>query len=151
MIQGAIIGLFVAIIMMIIKKNKEKKALAGINNSEMLDTPEYSAYFHHATETIFTGKGFKFFDNAGVVYVNGEILNYKADKSSDPIAFDLSTCPIEYAGLKKKMKWISIDLNGTKHFFTTFKQGGFSLDKSEMDRFIEKLKELSPESNLETV
>ena len=151
MIQSAIIGLIVALIMMLVKKNKEKKALAGINNSEMLDTPEYSAYFHHATETIFNGKGFKFFDNTGVLYVNGKVVNYKADKSSDPIAFDLDSCSIEYAGLKKKMKWISIDLNGTKHYFTTFKQGGFSLDRSEMDRFIEKLKELSPDSNLDSI
>ena len=148
MLQGAIIGIIVAIIVMIIQKNKQKKALAKLNGPDVLDRPEYSAYFHYATEKTFLKKGFKFFDNNGVLYMNGTNLSYEAHKATNTITFDLSQCNVSYAGLKRKMKWICIEQSGTKHYFTTFEQGAFKMDRSEMDRFIDKLKGLLPQSEL---
>jgi len=46
------------------------------------------------------------------------------------------------------MKWVCIEQKDSKLYFTTFKQGLLALDKTEMDRFIEKLKLLNPGSNL---
>jgi len=149
MLEGAIIGIIVAVIVMMIQKNKQKKALAEVYNSETLDTPSFSAFFHHATEKIFTGNGFKFFDGNGVGYLSGNNFNYKPKSGLQ--TFDLSTCTIEYAGKKKKLDWISIDDNGTKHYFTSFQQGAFKMDGSEMNNFIKKLKEISPDSKLDIV
>ncbi|HIP32683.1 MAG TPA: hypothetical protein EYG86_07980 [Crocinitomicaceae bacterium] len=149
MLEGALIGLIVAVVVMLFKKNKQKKALAEINNSDTLDTPSYSAFFHHSPESIFKGKGFKFFDTNGVGYISGNNFNYKTKK--DTLTFDLATCGVEYAGKKKKLDWVSIEDNGVKHYFTSFQQGAFKLNDSEMDNFIEKLQQLKPEANLEIV
>ncbi|MBL1279115.1 MAG: hypothetical protein COA33_002515 [Fluviicola sp.] len=149
MLEGAIIGIIVAVIVMMIQKSKQKKALAELNNSDTLDTPEYSAFFHHATEKIFTGKGFKFFDGNGVGYLSGSNFNYKAKTGLQ--TFDLTNCTIAYAGKKKKINWISIEDNGTKHYFTSFQQGAFKMDDSEMQKFIAKLQEISPESKLDVL
>ena len=148
MLLGALIGLIVAVIMIIIKKSREQKALNKLNNSDTLDSPDYSAYFHVASENTFNSKGFKFFDNNGVLFLNGTNLVYQARTAKAAAEFDLATASVSYAGMKKKMKWVCIEGNNSKLYFTTFKQGMFALDKTEMDRFIEKVKLLAPNSNL---
>ena len=139
MLEGALIGLVVGLVIAFIKKNKHKKAIESITNSDMLDTPEYTAYFHHSLEPMFKGKGLRFFDSNGVGYISGNTFNYKTKDTTD--SFDLTQCKIQNAGKKKKLDWIEIEQNGTKHYFTSFKQGAFKLDDSEMENFIAKLKE----------
>lgn len=148
MLLGAIIGMIVAIIVILIKNNREKKALSKLNNSDTLDSPDYTAYFHVASENTFKSKGFKFFDASGVLFLSGKNLVFNDRAVSSSTEFNLATSSISYAGVKKKMKWVCIEQKDSKLYFTTFKQGLLALDKTEMDRFIEKLKLLNPGSNL---
>jgi hypothetical protein len=73
MIQGAIIGMIIAIVMIFVKKHQEKKALANASNEDVLDQPDFMAFFHLASEETFTKKKIKFFDSNGVLTMNGSI------------------------------------------------------------------------------
>lgn len=143
MIQGAIIGLIIAIVMVIIKKNQEKKALAKVSGEDIIDQPDFAAFFHYASEATFNKKGIKFFDNNGVLTLNGSMLNYQPQlKGQSGLSVDLNNVKVILAPEKRKMKWVEIEDNGTKHYLTSFSQGAFSVDKTKMNEFLIKLKEL---------
>lgn len=142
MIQGAIIGIIVAIVLTIIRKNKEKKALAKVMNDDVIDQPDFAAFFHYASEETFNKKGIKFFDSNGVAALNGSQLSYQPDqKGMISLSLDLKEVDLSIAPLKRKMKWLEINDNGTKHYITTFTQGAFSVDKSKMEEFITRLQD----------
>ncbi|MCB9189944.1 MAG: hypothetical protein H6600_08945 [Flavobacteriales bacterium] len=137
MIEGAIIGLIVAIVMIFYKKHKEKNAINKVMNNEVIDQPDFAAYFHCASEKTFSGKGFKFFDTNGVLTLNGSLLTYKPDQKNSPaIEIDLNNAVLSLAPQKRKMKWIEITYNNDKLYFTTFKQNAFSLDQKQMEEFL---------------
>ncbi len=140
MIQGAILGLIIAIVMIFIKKSQEKKALAKISNENVIDQPDFVAFFHLASEATFNKKGLKFFDSNGALSLNGKNLNYQPQQKNQPsISIDLSSAKLSLAPEKRKMKWLEIDVDGQKYYFTTFSQGAFSMDKSKMDEFLRVL------------
>ncbi|CAG5081908.1 hypothetical protein [Parvicella tangerina] len=142
MIEGAIIGVIVAIVLMIIKKNREKKALAKVKGENVLDEPDFAAFFHCASEETFNKKGVKFFDSNGVLTLNGTKLNYQPEQSDKPgIEVDIQEANLKVAPIKRKMKWVEIEVDGDKYYLTTFKQGAFSIDNSEMNDFLELLVE----------
>lgn len=139
MLFGALIGLIIAIISIYLKKLRDKKALEQLTNNNLIDTPEYAAYFHYANEKTYLSKGFKFFNSNGVLYITGKTIFYKPQKGNETLDFDIDTCKISLAAEKKNMKWVCIEKNGTKHYFTSFSQSFFKLDKTEMDNFLKQL------------
>lgn len=143
MIEGAIIGVLVAIVMMIIKKNQQKKALAKVMNDDVIDQPDFAAFFHCASEETFNKKGLKFFDSNGLGTLNGSTFNYSPDqKSKTGLSIDLKNVDMKMAPEKRKMKWIEINNDGEKLYFTSFSQGAFSVDIKEMDNFLGKLSDM---------
>ena len=144
MLQGAIIGIIVAIIMIIIRKNKEKKAIAKVMNEDLVDRPDFAAFFHCASQATFEKKGIKFFDSNGALTLNGSMLNYTPDqKNNKAIHVDLTNVQIQMAPEKRKFKWLEIDVDGEKFYLTTFVQNAFSVDKSAMEEFISRVSELN--------
>lgn len=144
MLQGAIVGIIVAIVLTIIRKNKEKKALAKVMNDDVIDQPDFAAYFHYASEETFNKKSIKFFDSNGVATLNGSQLNYQPDqKAMISLSLDLKNAELSLAPKKRKMKWLEINENSTKHYITTFTQGAFGVDKSKMEEFITRLQDQS--------
>lgn len=143
MLEGALIGMIVAVIVLFIKKNQEKKALAKATNSDVIDQPDFAAFFHYASEKTQSKNGLKFFDHNGALTISGTLLNYVPQQARfKGVSVDLKEVKICLAPVKRKMKWVEIDVDGTKHYFTTFSQGAFSVDRSQMDEFISKLEEL---------
>jgi hypothetical protein len=140
MIQGAIIGLFVAIIVIFVKKSQEKKAIAKNLNNNVLDQPDFIAFFHYASEKTFNKKGIKFFDSNSVLTLNGNRLSYKPEQKGKPsISIDLKASQLVMAPEKRKMKWLEITFEGEKYYFTTFSQKAFSIDTSKMTEFLQLL------------
>lgn len=140
MLEGAIIGIIVAIVMMIIKKNKEKKALAKVSGDDVIDQPDFAAFFHCASEETFNKKGLKFFDSNGVLTLNGTHLNYQPEQNGQiGLDLDITEVKLKVAPEKRKMKWLEIEKDGKKYYLTTFKQGAFRLDRTQMDEFLEKM------------
>lgn len=143
MLFGALIGVIVAIIAIAIKKNMEKKALKEATDGDLLDTPDYAAFFHYASEETFGKKGFRFFDTNGALTIHGTVITYKPQqKNKGEVVLDITKTTLKRAPEKRKMKWLEIDDNGKKHYFTSFSQNAFNVDKSEMDRFLRKLAEI---------
>jgi hypothetical protein len=137
MIEGAVIGLIVAIIMIFVKKNQEKKAISKVLNDDVIDQPDFVAFFHFASEATFLKKGFKFFDSNGVLTLHGHNLIYRPNQKGKPVInVDIKTAQLRLAPEKRKMKWLEINDNGNKYYFTTFSPGAFSVDKSKMDEFL---------------
>lgn len=143
MLTGALIGLIVALIAIMIKRSQEKKAMQNLLNDGVIDTPEYVAFFHYASEGTQEKTGLKFFDHSGPLYIANNTINYNGLRNKGNFSFDLNNATITLAPEKRKMKWICIESEGKKHYFTTFSQAFFKLDKTEMDKFIAKLKELN--------
>ncbi|MCB9195227.1 MAG: hypothetical protein H6598_03295 [Flavobacteriales bacterium] len=144
MLEGAIIGVIVAIVMIIVKKNKEKKALAKVNNDDLIDQPDFAAFFHCASEKTFEKNGLKFFDSNGALTLNGTMLTYQPEqKGHNTLSVDLSKSEVHFAPEKRKMQWLEITVDGEKHFFTSFVQNAFSLDKSAMDEFVSRVKQIN--------
>lgn len=142
MLQGAIIGLIVAIVVVIYNKNKQKKAIDKVMNDDVIDQPDFAGFFHFASEPTFLKSGLKFFDSNGVLTLQGTQLNYQPEqKGKSSISVDIKDAEVSLAPEKRKMKWVEIVHNGEKYYFTSFTQNAFSVDKSKMDEFIAKLKE----------
>lgn len=142
MIEGAIIGLIVAIVMIIIKKNQQKKELAKVNNDDLIDQPDFAAFFHCASSATFEKKGVKFFDSNGALTLNGSLLTYRPEqKGHKTLTVDLKNADVQVAPEKRKMQWLEIIIDGEKNYFTSFVQNAFSLDKSAMDEFISRVRE----------
>ncbi len=142
MLLGALIGVIVAIIVITIKKSNEKKAMKNLLDNDLVDTPEYAAFFHYATETTQNRKGIKFFDSNGPLFINNNTIHYTNKLNKETLEFNLANCNVSLAPEKRKMKWIEIEKDGVKHYFTSFSQGAFTMDKKEMDKFISKLREI---------
>lgn len=143
MLVGALIGVLVAIIAIAVRKSMENKAMKKAMGDDVLDSPDYGAFFHYASEQTFNKKGMRFFDTNGALTINGTVITYKPQQpKKNEIVLDIAKATLKRAPEKRKMKWLEIESNGTKHYFTSFSQGAFSVDKSEMDRFLRKLAEI---------
>ncbi len=144
MLLGALIGLIVGIIMIIYKKNQQKKALAKVNTHGILDQPDFSAYFHCASEETFHRKGLKFFDSNGALTLSGPNLSYVPEQRNQPgLSLDLNNVEVQIAPSKKrKMDWLEVNDSGKKYYLTSFTQNAFSVDKSKMDEFLTLVREI---------
>jgi hypothetical protein len=142
MLQGAIIGVIVAIVMMIMRRNQQKKALAKVNNEDVIDQPDFAAFFHYASEETFNKKGLKFFDTNGAATLNGTLFNYSPEQKGKPgLSVDLKDVRVSIAPEKRKMKWIEIAVDDKKLYFTSFNQGAFSIDVKAMEEFMDRLRD----------
>ena len=131
--------------MVIYKRNQQKKALAKVNNEDVIDQPDFAAYFHCASESTFTKKGLKFFDSNGAGTLNGTTFSYTPkQKGKEGLTVDLKEAQLTMAPEKRKMKWVEIKTGGEKFYFTSFSQGAFSVDTKDMTAIIERLKEIEP-------
>lgn len=146
MLEGAIIGLIIGVVMVIYKRNQQKKVLAKINNDDLIDQPDFAAFFHYASETTFNKKGLKFFDTNGAGTLNGKVFTYTPEQKNKPVvSINIEEVEISLAPEKRKMKWVEFVIKGEKLYFTSFNQGAFSIDNKEMEEFIDKLREIKPE------
>lgn len=142
MLTGALIGVLVAVIVMMMRSNSERNALKKAMNPDVLDTPDYAAFFQYASESTFHKK-MKFIDSNGALTISGTVVTYTPQqRNKSVISFDITKTKLKKAPEKRKMKWLEVDLDGTKHYFTTFKQNAFSVDKAVMDKFLRKLAEI---------
>lgn len=141
MLSGAILGVLGALIAIFIvnkiRKGKYEKLLkAAQAEGATAALPVYKA------EGSRFKKSAKMYDSFGVAYIIGKKMFYLSEPGATPETFDLEGAAIEFEGKWRNTNWVSISnpVVGTKTYFTSFIQKGFSVDSSATNSLLNQLK-----------
>ncbi len=141
MLTGALIGLIVGVIFVLIKSNKEKRLLSSSKNQDLIDSPDFASIFYIATEEKFKGKSLKFYDYTGYGYLSNGIFNFQ-DQSGKKLSFDLKEVSVGFPEHKKrKLTWVSFTTDKNTYYVTCFTTNLFSVDRSSAQKFAQLIQQ----------
>lgn len=141
MLTGALIGLIVGVIFVVIKSNKEKRLLAPSKNADLIDSPEFSSIFYISTEEKFKSKSLKFYDYTGYGYIKNDTF-YFEDQSGKSLRLAIEKDAVGFPELKKrKLTWVSFKTEKNTFYITCFTTNLFSVDRSSAEQFASIVKQ----------
>jgi hypothetical protein len=139
MLSGALIGMFAAVIMLLIVNQKKKSNYEAIIKSVKKKT-DYSASVFYANSNRYK-KGMKIYDSMGALYLIEGIVYYQERKDKEARAFNLKEYTVSAESDWRKLKWFSLTSDGgEKSYFTSYKLGTIVNDSSEVLKIVQVLK-----------
>jgi hypothetical protein len=131
MLQGAIIGGIMGLLIYFFIYNAKDRKYQRIFNGLSKGDLKYAGLYHYASAKRFRN-GFKFFDSYGALYLKGNTLFYKDDERKDPLSFDMNLCTVKEEPDWRMMKWFSVTTPvGEKYFFNSHKMGMLKANSDE--------------------